>query len=134
MSIQKYRMLKADPFVMSNWEVLKAVRNYLIQDGYAVKSNSNENGEELIAENEYHTLVIHALGNHEEQHENFTTYFSNQLVTLLRNYENIPGRTLVMANPDTPIIRQNMDSIKTALDELGVVRFWVKKDLTIEWE
>ena len=132
--VQKYRLIKADPFVLSKSEVLQAVRNYLIQDGYTTKSSADLNGADLIAENEYHTLVIEALGNYEEMQGNFTTYFSNQLVTLLRNYENNPGKTLVMANPDTPIIRHNVDYIKTALDELGVVRFWVKKDLTIEWE
>jgi hypothetical protein len=53
---------------------------------------------------------------------------------LLKNYEKNPAKTLVMANPDTPRIRKMTENIKQALDDLGVVRFWVKADGSIEWE
>jgi hypothetical protein len=132
--VQKYHFLKADPFVLSKSEVLQAVQNYLIHEGYETKRAGGLSGADLIAENEYHSLVIEALGNEEEQQEHFEAYFNHQVVTLLRNYEKNPGKTLVMANADAPITRQNVDNLKAALDELGVVRFWVKKDLTIEWE
>ncbi|MBY6036535.1 hypothetical protein KUV80_07720 [Fictibacillus nanhaiensis] len=140
--IQNHQLIQADPFVLSKSEVLHAVKDYLRREGYETRSLGELCGIDLAAANEYHTLVIEAQGNHAEHHEKeivFTgsqldTHFSRQLVKLLRNYEKNPGKTLVMANPDTPRLRKKAKNIKQALDDLGVVRFWVKDDGSIEWE
>jgi hypothetical protein len=118
---------------MSKSEVVYAVKDYLLQEGYETKDPKHCNGIDLVAANEYHTLLIEGSGN-KEGNDELDTYFSSQMNNLLKNYEKHSGITLVMANPDTPFIRLKAEEVKTALDELGVVRFWVKKDLTIEWE
>lgn len=142
MPVHNDQLIKADPFVLSKSEVLNAVKDYLKREGYESKDSGDLCGIDLAASNEFHTLMIEAQGNHAEHHEKeivFTgnqleTHFGCQLYKLLRNYEKNPGKTLVMANPDTPRLRKNAENIKQALDELGIVRFWVKEDGCIEWE
>jgi hypothetical protein len=140
--VQNNQLLKADPFVLSKSEVLYAVKEYLKREGYETGSPENLGGIDLVAANEYHTLMVEAQGNHAEHHEKdivFTgsqldTHFSCQLEKLLRNYEKNPAKTLVMANPDTPRLRKKAENLKLALDDLGIVRFWVKESGCIEWE
>jgi len=140
--VHNNQLIKADPFVLSKSEVLHAVKEYLKREGYETGSPENLCGIDLVAANEYHTLMVEAQGNHAEHHEKeivFTgsqldTHFSCQLEKLLRNYEKNSAKTLVMANPDTPRLRKKSENLKLALDDLGVVRFWVKEDSSIEWE
>jgi hypothetical protein len=140
--VPKHTPIQADPFVLSKLEVSHAVKDYLVQEGYEIRNLDDFSGIDLVAANEYHTLMIEVLGNYEDNQEysvEFTdkqldTYFSTQVVTLLKNYEKNPGKTLVIAVADTPRIRNKAEAIKSALDELGIVRFWVKKDFSIEWD
>ncbi|RZT23413.1 hypothetical protein [Fictibacillus sp. BK138] len=142
MPVQNEQLIQADPFVLSKSEVVDAVKRYLNNEGYETRNLEDLFGIDLAAANEYHTLLIEAQGNHAEHHEKETVFtgsqldkhMSCQLVKLLKNYEKNPARTLVMANPDTPRIRKMAENIKQALDDLGVVRFWVKADGSIEWE
>jgi hypothetical protein len=140
--VQNDQLIQADPFVLSKSEVLYAVKKYLNREGYETRNLGDLYGIDLAAANEYHTLLIEAQGNHAEHHEKETVFtgsqldehISFQLVKLLKNYEKNPAKTLVMANPDTPRLRKITENIKQALDDLGVVRFWVKADGSIEWE
>lgn len=142
MPVQNEQLIQADPFVLSKSEVVDAVKKYLNREGYETRNLEELFGIDLAAANEYHTLLIEAQGNHAEHHEKETVFtgsqldkhMSCQLVKLLKNYEKNPAKTLVMANPDTPRIRKMAENIKQALDDLGVVRFWVKADGSIEWE
>jgi hypothetical protein len=139
--LQNQQLLEADPFVLSKFEVLQKVKNYLQHEGYETRKYGEFNDIDLVAANEYHTLIIEAQGNQDENNERdkvipgnqLDAHFSRQLIRLLRNYEKNPGKTLVMANPDTPRIRKTASNIKHALDDLGVIRFWVKADGSIEW-
>jgi hypothetical protein len=140
--VQNDRLIQADPFVLSKSEVLYAVKKYLNREGYESRKPEDLCGIDLIAENEYHTLLIEAQGNHAEHHEKETVFTGSQLdkhlncqlVKLLKNYEKNPAKTLVMANPDTPRLRKMAEKMKQALDELDIVRFWVKADGSIEWD
>jgi hypothetical protein len=140
--IQNDQLIQADPFVLSKSEVLHAVKEYLGREGYETRNLVDLCGIDLAAANEYHTLVIEAQGNHVEHHAKDIVFTGSQLeqhlgcqlVKLLRNYEKSPAKTLVMANPDTPRLRKLADNMKQALDDLGVIRFWVKEDGSIEWE
>jgi hypothetical protein len=139
--VHNQQLIEADPFVLSKSEVLQKVKHYLQVEGYETRKLEDFSGIDLVAANEFHTLMIEAQGNHAEHHEKevvFTgsqldTHFSRQLLRLLRNYEKNPGKTLVMANPDTPRLRKKASTIRLALDDLGIVRFWVKADGSIEW-
>ena len=142
MPVQNEQLIQSDPFVLSKSEVVDAVKKYLNREGYETRNLGDLCGIDLAAANEYHTLLIEAQGNHAEHHEKETVFtgsqldkhMSCQLVKLLKNYEKNPAKTLVMANPDTPRIRKMAENIKQALDDLGIVRFWVKADGSIEWE
>ncbi|ANC76457.1 hypothetical protein ABE65_006445 [Fictibacillus phosphorivorans] len=124
-----------EAFVLNKTEVIKAVEAYLLREGYETGDSMKADGVDLMAKNEYHTLLIAAQGNLSE----LTAYqkqddFSMQLVNLLKSHEKNPAKTLVLAHPDTPSYREKANTIKHALDDLGMVRFWVKEDGTIEWE
>ncbi|MQR96961.1 hypothetical protein [Fictibacillus phosphorivorans] len=124
-----------EAFVLNKTEVIKAVEAYLLREGYETGDSMKADGVDLMAKNEYHTLLIAAQGNLSE----LTAYqkqddFSMQLVNLLKSHERNPAKTLVLAHPDTPSYREKANTIKHALDDLGMVRFWVKEDRTIEWE
>jgi hypothetical protein len=140
--LQNHQLIQADPFVLSKSEVLHAVKEYLNGEGYETRKPEDLCGIDLTAANQYHTLLIEAQGNHAEHHEKETVFTSShlekqlscQLVKLLKNYEKNPEKTLVMANPDTPRLRKMAEKMKQALDELDVVKFWVKEDGSIEWD
>ncbi|WP_137790042.1 hypothetical protein [Bacillus sp. E(2018)] len=125
----------SDAFVMNKAEVVKAVEAYLLREGYETETCYELDGVDLTATNEYHTLLIAVQGNlseltgYQEQDD-----FYMQFVSLLKSHEKNPAKTLVLAHPDTPIYREKVNTIKHALDDLGMVRFWVKEDRTIEWE
>ncbi|MBN3554780.1 hypothetical protein JYA63_10925 [Fictibacillus nanhaiensis] len=124
-----------EAFILNKDEVIKAVEAYLLREGYETGDSMKADGIDLMATNEYHTLLIAAQGNVSE----LTAYqkqddFSMQLVNLLKSHEKNPAKTLVLAHPDTPSYREKANTIKHALDDLGMVRLWVKGDGTIEWE
>ncbi|MED1863053.1 hypothetical protein P4V41_06260 [Fictibacillus nanhaiensis] len=124
----------SDAFVLNKREVIKSVEAYLLREGYET-GISNEKGVDLTATNEYHTLLIAVQGNMSELDEkNSQDEFCLKFVDLLKSHEKNPAKTLVLAHPDTPIYREKANKIKHALDDLGIVRFWIKEDGTIEWE
>jgi hypothetical protein len=140
--LHKHPFINADPFVFKKTEVVSAVKKYLVREGYDTGKIGKADGVDVAAVNEYHTLLIAAQGNfidfEECDYENIEsmliTEFNKQLVNLLQNHERNPAKTLVLANPDTPSVRKHVEAIKQALDDLGIVRFWVRVDGTIEWE
>ena len=125
----------SDAFVMNKAEVVKAVETYLLREGYETGTCHEIDGVDMTATNEYHTLLIAAQGNMSElpgyQNQN---EFCLKFVNLLKSHEENPAKTLVLAHPDTPSYREKANTIKHALDDLGMVRFWIKEDGTIEWE
>ncbi|MCM3719250.1 hypothetical protein [Fictibacillus phosphorivorans] len=140
MPVHNEQLIQSDPFVLSKSEVVHAVKKYLNHEGYETRNLGDLC--DLTAANEYHTLFIEAQGNRAEHYKKEVVFsgsqldehLSGQLIKLLKNYEKNPAKTLVMANPDTPRIRKMAENLKSALDDLGVVRFWVKADGSIEWE
>ncbi|MFC7370226.1 hypothetical protein ACFQPF_00860 [Fictibacillus iocasae] len=121
--------------VMSKNQVVDAVTNYLQKERYYVNRLNKSNEADVMAANEYHTLYIEAEGNEEAAYSRkLEADFSCQVMRLLKKYDKEPGRTLVLANPDTPFLRERASSLKDALDQLEIVRFWVKKDGGVEWE
>lgn len=123
----------ADPLIMSKEKVIDAVTIYLQKERYYVNRLNKSDEADVIAANEFHTLLIEAEGNEAGKFK-LETDFSCQVMRLLKKYDKAPGRTLVLANPDTPFLRERAASLKEALDELEIVRFWVKANQTVEWE
>lgn len=138
LAIQNHPFISADAFVMNKSEVITAVKAYLKREGYEAGIIGDIAGVDLAAANEYHTLLIAAQGNISELEaapkSETSDEFCSQFVNLLSSHEKNPAKTLVLANPDTPLYREKAERIKQALDDLGIVRFWVKEDGSIEWE
>jgi len=140
--VQNHPFIKADPFVLEKSEVISAVKDYLKREGYETEIIEDVYGVNLAAENEYHTLLIAAQGNtselqllsHKYPATQNDTNFDKLIVDLLKHHEKNPAKTLVLASPDTPLFRDKAEHIKQALDDLGIVRFWVKENGSIEWE
>ncbi|MFG6494546.1 hypothetical protein P8610_04255 [Fictibacillus sp. UD] len=138
MALQNHPFISAEAFVMNKSEVITAVKAYLKREGYETGRMGDIPGVDLAAANEYHTLLIAAQGNLSELEEVSKSEnrddFCSQFINLLSSHEKNPAKTLVLANPDTPLYREKAEKIKHALDDLGIVRFWVKVDGSIEWE
>ncbi|KZE69337.1 hypothetical protein AWM68_03470 [Fictibacillus phosphorivorans] len=138
MALQNHPFISADAFVMNKSDVITAVKAYLKHEGYETGSAGEIEGVDLTAANEYHTLFIAAQGNISELEDDLASGnkddFCKQFVDLLSSHEKNPAKTLVLANPDTPLNRKKTEKIKQALDDLRIVRFWVKEDGSIEWD
>lgn len=133
-----------DPFIMNENNVNLAVKDYLESCGAYVSkcAKDNQRGYDVEANINGYTLIVESKGTlKNNQHENvfdggqIVSHIGAQMYYMMKEYEYCSDKTLlIIANPDIPRIRKGIDKVSLALDELGIIRFWVKANRSIEVE
>ncbi|MGQ7890621.1 hypothetical protein [Paenibacillus sp. WC2504] len=128
---------KPDPFIINKNQCEDIIHSYLQERGFVLKVVDSRNDADLHAVKLGRKLFIESRGNQAMGHDINTVFDSTQIgihlaeqiQLMLKLYESIDEHTiLVIANPDIPRIRQQVERISKALSDLKIASLWVQKD------
>jgi hypothetical protein len=133
-----------DPIVINKIQCEDIISSFLQKKEFEFKVVDTKNDADLHATKLGWKLLIEARGNQAKGHGMDTVFDSTQIgihlaeqvQLMLKLYERMDDRTiLVMANPDIPRIRQQVERIAKALSDLRIAKLWVQKDknVTVEY-
>ncbi|MEB3104103.1 hypothetical protein [Ferviditalea candida] len=130
-----------DPFWLDEDKVNDCVATFLHQKRFLITSHlaGNEKGDDVSGERDGWKVCIESKGSLSNWHLGTGKVFDStqifnhlckQVVQLmqLKEENNSANVIYVMANPDISRIRKRVHRIKTSLDMLGFVQFWVQED------
>jgi hypothetical protein len=129
-----------DPMIMNKNQCEAIVRKYLEEKDFQFKTVDTKNGVDLIASKLGWKLFIETRGNQAMKHPadkvfdstQISIHLAEQIQLLLKIYQKLDNHSiLVMANPEIPRIKLQVELVLKALNTLNIVQLWVHKDSTI---
>ncbi len=140
MPIENNRLYPPDPFVMNEDEVNMHVANYLKSKGfYDVKYLTGKSrGVDVHGKKDCIEVFVESKGSHANHHgkdivldnNHLWDHLCKQICKLIeyRDKYNDKKIILIAANPDIPRIRRNIGKIEKSIEDLNIVRMWIKEN------
>jgi len=130
--------------MMNENKVNASIALFLKSKGVDVKKVSvdKEKGYDVYGFKNGYSIIVESKGmmaNNQNEfvfgHGQIKSHLGDQILYILKQYEYSSDKTLLMiANPDIPRIKTRISEVTLALDKLGIIRLWVKEDMSLEVE
>lgn len=143
MPISLERLKVPDEFVLTQEEVLEAVTEHLMAQGWTLQLEAAAGSHDLIAAKQDWYAYIKCKGSRGKRQQEGMVYDNNQLrgntgdqiEKLIRAQGEAEHPSLfIMANPGLDRMKWVVSKLETGLDKLDIIRMWVYPDRTIKWD
>jgi len=140
MPVSNSSLRNPDSFIMNEDTVNISVCSFLKNKGVECDSPlvGKQRGVDVKGIISGYTILVESKGSQSNglvddtvfKHGQIVNHLARQLHTLMRYAETTdPNETLlILANPDIPRIRSEVDRVRTSINRLGLICFWVQEN------